>query len=767
MTGPDKGNSPNVLARLIQILGHAGTAPNFAQQAQFIVDGISRELDVDVCSLYQLDYEQNLVLVSSHGLANAHPVKIPKGNGLVGQVVEAGQIVNLVHPEQHAAYFYVPDSDEAQFHSFCGVPLIQHARVVGVLVVQSKQARLLNEEEQALLLTLASNLAMVLNSLPLVQAQTERIFKGISGAPGIAIGLAIHRQGGSLALVSAQQASDPDAERDAWVALRTDALAELQQEREKIEQGLGENMAGLMDAYQQFLLDPGFSSYLERCLDQGSALPWAIKQTVGHFVEQFLAIEDPYLRARHEDIVHLGNKLYQVLHRARQENTETLDTQRQRAADSYILCGDMISVSDIISLPTEALAGIVCGEGAALSHVAVFANALGIPAVMGVGQFPVNRGDLLIVDGDLGEVQIYPDEAVVKEYRGLITRKRQFNRLADEFCHAPASTQDGCGVAVMANSGLQADIQPGLRNGADGVGLYRTELPFMSHPSLPSEDTQVGIYRHVIEAYEGKPVCFRLLDIGGDKMLPYLPANREENPALGLRGIRFLLDNELILRTQLRAILRAARGNQDVQVLLPMVTTTHELDVVSQALDSEIQRLINEGHTVKWPPLGVMVEVPAVISMLPFWQKRIDFVSIGSNDLSQYLLAIDRNNPLVAQQYDSLHPGVLLELQRTVAAAAQCNLPISLCGEIASDPVSALLLLGMGIRRLSMSAARIPTIKWLVQQARISDLESLLEEALTLDSASSIRQLGEQALAGLSAESKTLLRHQELTFTCR
>lgn len=752
--------SYSAISRLTQIISQAALATDFRQQALVIVDGISQALAVDVCSLYQRDQEANLVLVASHGLANVHPVRIPQGKGLVGQVVRTGQVMNIIDPDQQPDYFYVPDTDEALFKSFCGVPLIQHAQVVGVLVVQRKQPQLICADDEAVLLTLASHLALLLSNLhaPL-QVPEQRLFTGVSGAKGLAIGRASLRQSETLAAVHPQFSQDANAEKAAWASLQASTLTDLQRERDLVKQTMGESMAAVLDAYQQLLLDPLFMSRLEHHLAQGSALPWAIKQTVSHVSDLFLGIEDPYLRARHEDIVHLGDKLYQVWHRLHAQQGQTVRHEYSDLQEPFILCGDNIGVSDLANLPTGKLEGIVCSGGAALSHVAVFANALGIPAVMGIGELPVEHNELMIIDGDHGEVQINPSDAVVKEYRALIDERHFFNQQANKTRHLPATTRDGLGVTIMANSGLQADILPGLNNGAEGIGLYRTELPFMLHPNLPTENEQVQIYRHVIEAYGDKPVCFRLLDIGGDKPLTYLPPLIEENPALGLRGIRFLLDNELILKTQLRAILRASLNKDTVQILLPMVTSTLELKTFSALLDAEIQRLNQEGIAACRPALGVMVEVPGVVSMLPLWRNRIDFISIGSNDLSQYLLAVDRNNPLVARNYDPLHPAVLHEIHRIVMVAEQAEMPLSLCGEMASDPISVLLLLGMGIRCFSMSAARIPAIKWLIQQVTAEEMTQLVQKALNLDDATTIRKLVEQALATLPTEAKPLLRY--------
>ncbi len=745
------------ISRLVHIISHAAQASDFQHQAHLVVEGISQTLSVDVCSLYQLDHQQNLQLLASQGLKNIHPVSIPKGKGLVGQVVDTIQIVNIIDPEQQPDYFYIPNTDEDRFKSFCGIPLIQQACVVGVLVVQRKQPIVISVEDEAILLTLAAHLALLLNNLPAPLGEIQqKIIKGVSGAKGVAIGHALLCQSETLASVNIQHSQDSNKEQLAWKALQQDALNELLQESEQVKASIGESLALVLEAYQQLLLDPLFISQVDSYISTGDTLPWALKQAVNYFADMFLAMDDPYLQARHEDIFHLGDKLYQIWNRTQAQHIESAESKAVDIERPFILCGDTISVSDIASLPAEKLKGIVCSGGAALSHVAVFANALGIPAVMGVGELSIQNHDKLIVDGDRGEVHLNPADSLIKEYRVLIKGWQIFKRETKQACHLPAITQDGHRVIVMANSGLQADILPGLNHGAEGIGLYRTELPFMVRSNLPTEDEQISIYRQVIEAYGDKPVCFRLLDIGGDKPLSYLPFIREENPALGLRGIRFLLGNELILKTQIRAILHASLDANNAQLLLPMITTTQELDRLIYLLDSEVQGLNQLGVNAQRPPLGVMVEVPSIISMLPLWKSRIDFVSIGSNDLSQYLLAIDRNNPQVALYYDPLHPGVLYELSRIVKTATEYGLPLSVCGEMASDPVAALFLLGMGVRRISISAAHIPTIKWLIQQVNTKDTKQLITTALAMENASDIRKLGEQMLANFSKETNYL-----------
>jgi phosphotransferase system enzyme I (PtsI)/phosphotransferase system enzyme I (PtsP) len=743
----------NPIQVLTGILQGAAFASSPKEQVQIIVDAISDAIAIDVCSLYRQNNDGDMVLLASHGLSISHPVVIPANRGLVGRVVKLRHSINMIDPEKHPAYFYVSRSKEEQFHSFCGVPLVYHGEIIGVLVVQSRRSELLAADQENLLITLAAHLALLVAALPEHAASTavhNDHHRGIRGAPGIAIGAIKVLDNLQLTSVLDTACDDVDKELSEWHALKISVTDELKEERKIIERAAGEGLAGVLEAYQMLLGDFSFGDRIEKEIRAGKSLPWALKQTVKYFSDQFLTMNDSYLRARHEDIDQLGEKLYQAW----------LCRHETPAQDSYdgatVLVGHQVSVSDIASLPTEHLAAIVCFGGAALSHIAVFANALGIPAVMSVGKLAVRNGDQLIVDGDNGEIILKPGDAVLDEYRAIVTTRQAFDRVLFENSDQPAETLDGVHVELLANSGLQADIMPGIRSGADGIGLYRTEIPFMIRQNLPSEDDQVSIYRQVIEAYQDKPVYIRTLDAGADKPLPYLPKVNEENPALGLRGLRFTLDNIQILITQFRAIMRAAAGAESIRLMLPMISSTAELNQSISLLDEAYEQLLEENQQVCRPPLGVMVEVPGVISMLPYWCDKLDFLSIGSNDLSQYLLAVDRNNPLVARYYDSLHPAVIHELLRIVTYAKQCRLPVSICGEMGSDPVAVMLLLGMGVRKLSMSSAKLPRIKWLIRSLEIADTEKFLQAALALDNAQSIRNLGRETMRMLGIDYEKL-----------
>jgi phosphoenolpyruvate-protein phosphotransferase len=740
----------NVMLELTRITQEAALAESPEAQVQIIVDEISAVVQVDVCSLYLEREDKDMVLLASHGLLTQYPIVIPYGKGLVGLVAKSRHTLNIANPDKHPDYYYVAESDEAEFHSFCGVPLVRRGQVVGVLVLQGRRSKRLSNAQEAFLSTLAAHLALLVPNLPKQSQQlisSDWRYDGISGAGGIAIGAVKLSQSVSLSDVADKRSNHPEQELAQWLSLKQAVIAEIQRERDAIEMALGENLASIIDAHQMLLADPAFGDKIEEEIHNGQSLLTAIKKTTRYFSELFRNMDDPYLRARHEDIDHLGDKLYQIW---LGQKTIELETE---ITTPIVLVGSSISVSDIVNLPTDKLVAIVCVAGAALSHIAVFANALGIPAIMGIGELKkIEDGEQVIVDGDNAQLIRQPSDWVLQEYQELIHSRTQFNQQLQELNTLQAFSADQVRIELLANSGLQADVMPGIRYGADGIGLYRTEVPFMIRNSLPSENEQIKVYQRVFEAYAGKPVYIRTLDIGGDKPLSYLPHIDEENPALGWRGIRFTLDNIQLMMTQLRAIIRAAAGNENIHILLPMISTTAELDQCIQLLDDAFQQLIEEGKNVIRPKIGIMVEVPAAISLLPFWHKKLDFISIGSNDLSQYLLAIDRNNSLVAKLYDSLHPAVIHELARIIAIAKRYQLPVSLCGEMASDPIAVMLLMGLGLRRLSLSSSRLPLIKWIIRSLTIPQAESFAEQVLLLDNAAAIRQLGKETFKQLGIE---------------
>jgi len=742
------------MLELTRITHKASLTENQREQIQVIVSAIKETIDVDVCTIYRRNLDNEMYLLATHGLAKRHPIIIPQNLGLVGLVAKSQHTLNMIEPANHPDYYFVSQSDEDAFHSFCGTPLVHRGEVIGVLVVQSRKPVLLGQAQEAFISTLAAHLALLLSAIPQEKGRASKYNQrsaGICGASGTAIGAIELVKSEHLMDFPDSPAQDLQHELAQWLELKKTVADQVLQERNAVEKNLGESLASIVDIYQALLADHKFGDKVESYLRTGLGLLTAIKHTVRYFSDLFQSMEDPYLRARHEDIDYLGDKLYQ----AWLGKNGCLPAAKINAP--VVLMGSQISVSDIISLPAQHLVAIVCFSGAALSHIAVFANALGIPAVMGVGELKgLSNGEQVIVDGNIGQIIRNPSKPVIKEYKILADSQLHLDQKLQTLHDKPAITSDGVRIELFANSGLQADVMPGVHNGADGIGLFRTEIPFMVRNSLPSEDEQIEVYQQVFQAYCNKPVYIRTLDIGGDKPLPYLPIIEEENPALGWRGIRFTLDNLQLMMTQLRAIIRAAKGRENIHILLPMLSTTSQLDKCIELVDMACAQLISEGICIQRPKIGIMVEVPAVIPLLQFWHNKLDFISIGSNDLSQYLLATDRNNPFVGKLFDTLHPAIIHELKRIITIADRYQLPLSLCGEMASDPVAMMILIGLGMRRLSLSSSRLPLIKWIICAIAIEDAQYFAQQALLLDNASAIRQLGLSTLTKLGVDLNNL-----------
>jgi phosphotransferase system enzyme I (PtsP) len=416
--------------------------------------------------------------------------------------------------------------------------------------------------------------------------------------------------------------------------------------------------------------------------------------------------------------------------------------------------GEEISAARIADVPVGQLAGIVCTHGSVVSHTAILARALGIPAVMGLGALSIGNleGSEMVVDGYQGRVIIQPSRAVRAEFQRLVKSAKKLSVELEALRHLPAETADGARIALYANTGLLSDIAPSLESGAEGIGLYRTEFAFMVRQSFPSEEEQYQAYRAFLEAFAPQPVTMRTLDIGGDKTLSYFPIE-EENTFMGWRGIRLMLDHPEIFLTQLRAMLRANAGMGNLRILLPMISRYKEVDEAYALLECAYRDLQEEEQPAAMPLLGAMLEVPAALYQIENLARRVDFFSIGTNDLTQYLLAVDRSNAHVAGLYDTLHPAVLKVVYEGVQQAHCCAKPISVCGEIAGDPLGVILLLGMGVDALSMAAPSIPRVKWVIRAFTQSHAQELLKQVLSMEDSAEIRQFLRRTLeeVGLGA----------------
>ncbi len=733
---------PPSLELLRHIIVDASRARNQAQQVDCIVKHVQQIFSVPVCSLYLIDSERHeLRLIATLGLnqRSVDNLKLAFGEGLIGTIAESQLPLLLDRASSHPDYLYFPETGEAKFEAFLGVPIIHLGDTLGVLVVQDSPPRQFDDEDEAFLITISAQLASSLLRWPSSQATDlsealPRQIKGIKGAPGVAIGH-IHFVSVELHHFSVDNTVQVDSQQELteFQSAVTKTIVDLDAARKRLRYSVSEDVLEVFDFYKLMLGSEQLTKKTELRISEGETAINALRSTVDECALIFESMDDIYFRAKGEDVRNIGNRLFKALLQVSQGQVTD--------ASNIVLIGDLVSVADIGQFEPGQLAAIVCMNGSALSHTALLASALGIPAVMGTGDISgLKEGDTIAVDGYQGRLIANPGDAVLKAFNELIKQQQQQDRLYLQFRDQPAETVDGYRIRLLANTGLLADISPGLERGAEGIGLYRTEIPFMARDNFPSEEEQLEIYLHLLSAYHPHPVSMRTLDIGGDKPLPYF-SFREDNPALGWRGIRFTLDNRPVFISQLRAMLRANASLHNLRVLLPMVSRVDEVLDTLELINTAAEQLSKEGLSFHRPQLGIMVEVPAAIMLLPFIAPHIDFISIGSNDLSQYILAVDRNNPRVCSRFDLLHPAVLHTIVALVQQAKELHLNISLCGEMASDPLAVMLLIGMGIEVLSMNSCSLPKIKYLIRHIHRRDAEQWLNLALKLDHETKIREL--------------------------
>jgi phosphotransferase system enzyme I (PtsP) len=642
-----------------------------------------------------------------------------------------------------------------------GVPIISQRKILGVLVVQRRSNPFDNDDE-AFLTTLAVQLANAITHawssghvdamLKSGDSSVSCTLSGIAGAPGMTMGQAVViSHGVDLHNVADKKIEGEDAIQRETVSF--DLAVELVRQAllnqaESLRQSLPEQECALFVAYAQMLQNGSLIDDTHRRIREGNWAASAWTRTVTEHADVFASMDDDYLAERANDIRDLGRRVLQRI------------MSKHQGAREYppqiVMVGEQISATDLASVPVDRLQAIVSEHGSAASHVAILAHALGIPAVMGVTNLPYTRmeGLVVVVDGYSGKAYIDPKRELLHHLKIYIEQERQVADSLLELKDKPAVTTDGYRVSLYVNSGLMSDHTPSLRSGAEGVGLYRTEIPFQVRESFPSEDDQFRLYRDVLKTFEGKPVVLRTLDVGGDKPLSYFPI-REDNPFLGWRGIRFTLDHPDIFIAQVRAMIRANQDLENLHILLPMISSIQELDdaliLIHRAKD-EVQEEIEA--QVRFPHVGAMIEVPSSIYQIEEICRLVDFVSIGTNDLTQYLLAVDRNNEAVAELFSSLHPSVLRAMEQVVAGAARQNTPVSVCGELAGDPMGAMALLGMGIQRLSMSTGSLPRAKKVIRSFSREELTAYFKEARSMLDAQDVRdfyieKLDERGLGNL------------------
>jgi len=748
-----------MLENLRRIVQEVNEAPDLERALDVIVRRVKQVVRADVCSVYLTDFDaRQHVLQATDGLRPqaVGRVRIPLNRGLVGWVSERAEPVNLDDGSSHPRYLRVSETGEERFRGFLGAPIIQNRKVLGVLVLRRCEAQRFSEDEVNLVLTLASQLAGAITyakaSGELARLQEgglpNHFLGGLPASPGIGIGTAVVvYPPADLDAVPDRATTDPEAEAEAFRNALEDVAEEIERFAVRTATLLRPEDRALFDAWQLMLESETLvEGTLER-IRAGNWAPGALRDTITEHARVFDGMDDLYLRERASDVRDLGRRILMRL-----QNIQDRPTSYKPGT---ILVGEELSAMQIADVPRELLAGVVSTSGSGSSHIAILARGMGVPAAMGVADLPVARveGREVIVDGYRGRVYVAPGPVVKAEYRRLLEDDQALTNELESLRGLPPETTDGYVLPLYLNTGLVSESRPvGIEESA-GVGLYRTELPFIVRDRFPGEEVQVSNYRMVLKTFSPRPVTIRTLDVGGDKALPYFPVT-ESNPFLGWRGIRITLDHPEIFLTQVRAMLRAAIGLDNLQILLPMITTVAEVDDALLLINRARNELLDEGFQVSLPPVGVMIEVPAAVYQTKALARRVQFLSVGTNDLTQYLLAVDRNNAHVARLYNELHPAVLRALVEIMEGARAYGREVSICGEMAGDPVAVPLLLGMGVHSLSMGAGSLLRVKWVIRSLSRTRAKELLAAALQCEEASSVRRLlvdalGEVGLSGL------------------
>ena len=720
-----------------------------------IVSQIKQVMKTDCCSIYLADHQhQHLVLMSSDGLAQDSLGQTTVGftEGVVGLVAQREEPLNIANAKLHPHFVHAPEVKEDNFNAFLGTPIIHQRKLLGVIAIQQESARFFNENEEAFIVTLAAQIA---TSMANAEAsgliafkqghhQWNKAIQGVAGSTGIALAPMLmvqpHADLASIAVIKISNVSEQVARfEQAVIKTRND----YEVMASKLEAIIVDNSLDIFELYKQLLDKANLGREINEKIAQSWSAESALKLVIDNYVVQFESLEDPYLRERSSDIKDLGNRLL--------FNLQALNTVAKSTPENFILVADDVTASMVAEYQHQGLKGIVSLRGSNNSHAAILARALALPAVMGIERIPLGKLDkkLCIIDGYSGELFVDPNDALIREYEHLIIEEDALADKVKQVEQLAAETPDGKKIELFLNAGLSTGFDHSVNSGAAGIGLYRTEIPFMNKSCFPSELEQTVLYQQVLHAFPEKSVTMRTLDVGGDKSLPYFPI-QEDNPFLGWRGIRITLDHPEIFLVQVRAMMRANVDSKNLEIMLPMIASVNEVDDAIRLINQAYYELSSELETEQQkslvrPRIGIMIEVPSVIFQLGELASKVDFFSVGSNDLTQYLLAVDRNNARVANIFSSYHPAVLKALAMIAEESNKYKVPLSLCGELASEPAGALLLMAMGYDKLSMNPHNISRIKWVIRRVNFNDAKRMLHKALTFSNTKQVHSyLNEQ-----------------------
>lgn len=713
--------SRQMLRHLRDVMAGGGTP---VERLDRITGLIAHGMVAEVCSLYVLRGADTLVLYGTEGLRKdaIFRTRLAVGEGLIGTIAERARSLALAEAQDHPKFAFRPETGEEIFHSLLGVPVLRNGRVQGVLAIQTQLAREFTDEEVETLETVAMVLAEMISAGDLPEpegvsdgddstaalANPPELLGGSRLNGGIAAGHAVlHGRGAAITQTVSEDVALEERRLQDAVSVMQGALDTMIEDTRQ-RYGAGEHLE-VLDAYRMIADDRGWVRRIREAVRGGLTAEAAVAKVQNESRARMVSASNPYLRERLMDLDDLAYRLLQHL------------TGETQSADSIpedaILVARSIGPAELLDYDQSQLRGLIVDEGSATSHAAIVARALDIPMIGNVrGAISrIESNDRILLDGDAGQVHVRPGDDVWRSFSDAVEGRAQRRAAHAASRDLAAVTKDGVTIALHINAGLLMELGSLEEAGADGVGLCRTEIPFMVSPRFPRMEAQTRMYREYLDAAAGKPLVFRTLDIGGDKLLPYFRPSDDVNPAMGWRALRMALDRPALLRLQLRAMIRAAAG-RELRVMFPMVSEVSEFDRARALLDQEIDRATRRGELL--PALlqvGCMLEIPALAFQLPQLLAKVDFLSVGSNDLAQFLFASDRNNPRVADRYDVLLPAMLGFLRAVLSAANEADVPVSLCGEMAGAPVEAMALIGLGFRCLSMPPGSIGAVRLMLR----------------------------------------------------
>ena len=713
---------------------------------------IAKRIKVDACSIYIFDADQAiLILKATHGLdpSTIEKVQMLPSEGLVGLVLERSSPVQESKMQEHPRFKAFPKTKEDSFSSFLGVPLIEHRKSFGVLVVHTTEPRTFLPEEVQLLSSIATQISsLVSKALLLKQLDTATqepsskqkkegdslYLTGQAVAYGVAVGKAVHLKQSDIEIPDKDSKRSVDLEMNDFEAAMEHTISDTLKLIENVTDRVGTEEASIFHAHLMFLEDNHFQEKIKSKIDAGNSASWSIYNTVHEYLKAFDEIKDPYLSEKGSDLKDVGYRLLHYL------GHEVLSVTKKTG----ILVARQLLPGDIARLNTTRIKGIVLSSGGVVSHAAILARSLGIPAVCLEEKDLENikDGAPIAINGDSGFAVTYPDKQILTEFKHLLVEQQHYYDHLEKLRDLPCKTTDGEKINLLANVALGGDEIQLLTYGAEGVGLFRTEIYFLSLDRYPDISEQTKVYRELLDNVEkNKPVVFRTLDIGADKAAPYMGFQDEDNPFLGYRAVRRQLKEKTVLKEQLSALMMATGNRPNVRILFPMITNVNEIRQAKELLKECRMELESKGISIAKIQVGMMFEVPSTFLICEKFISEIDFCSIGSNDLTQYVLAVDRNNPQISKLYDPLHPAVLKLIKSLVTTADENHKNVELCGEMASDPDGCVILVGLGIKSLSMNAPLIPVIKKRLSEISLSSAKSLAEKALVASSPIEVRSM--------------------------